>query len=116
MILGDQSKNNVTVCGRVCESSYQDSTKDTYICVIPALRTIYSMNNYKLTANDNSNLMGTLFSNAWSSYNMNVLFDGNYVNGWQSFMASGISYFGMYFPEQHIAVLTEVKYYMSYKI
>lgn len=99
--------NNITVCGYECEYDSSASTSSTVQCSVPALPTIYSIENYQIT--NEAYLTGTPFSTNYDkTFNP---FDGSTLNGFSD-TKSGC-YFGTGFKKDYVGVLNEVKFYMN---
>ena len=78
LLLGDPYKNSIRVCGQVCKVNVNESTASQVRCNVPALPTLYSIDNYNLISEQY--LMGTPFSS--DSTQTMLVWDGSHQNGW----------------------------------
>mmetsp|Transcript_20884 Transcript_20884/g.32246 ORF Transcript_20884/g.32246 Transcript_20884/m.32246 type:complete len:613 (+) Transcript_20884:4414-6252(+) len=101
-------ENYLQVCGSNCTFDSDASTGDDMACKLPAVSTVYSNANFgveKITHDlDSGNYFG-------SSDEVSILWDGDITIEHSDDSAECIA--GMEFKENHVAVLSQVKYFMG---
>jgi len=108
MIRDDSENNYVTVCGEKCEMVEADSSGSAVSCKIPELSTIYSNENFAIATESEDLDSGYYFG---TSDDKSTAFDGNLLVSPVDLNDKCI--LGMGFKENHVAMISQVKFFMS---
>jgi hypothetical protein len=108
-LLKDQAKTNyIEVCAQKCLFSQSDSTATVAKCKLPKISTTYSNQNFKIEESSDDlnsrNYFGTAEDNSMY-FDNSLLFTPSNQND--------LCYFGMEFKEGHVAMISQVKFFMG---
>jgi hypothetical protein len=108
MILSNQTKNYVSICDEKCLFDESTSSATVAKCKIPRLSTVYSNENFEISTPSENLKSGNYFGTA---SNYLVAFDNMVLV--KPIDTSTTCNLGMKFKEGHVAVLSQVKYFMK---
>lgn len=108
MILSDSDVNHVNICGEECVIQEDQSTSTTVKCSLPNLSTIYSNENFGIALESEDLDSGHYFGTAEDN---SIAFDGNLLVPTTD--DSNTCIIGMAFKENHVGMISQVKYFMQ---
>jgi hypothetical protein len=108
MLKNDSSTNYITICDEICVFDEDQSTGLVAKCKVPEVSTIYSNENFAIASESEDLDSGIYFGTA---DDVSIAFDGNVLNT-PSDSNSECS-LGISFKENHVAMISQVKYFMG---
>jgi hypothetical protein len=108
MILNNEANNYISICDEKCLFDESTSSATVAKCKVPKLSTVYSNENFEISTASENLKSGSYFGTA---SNYLVAFDN--MNLVKPIDTSSTCYMGMKFKEGHVAVLSQVKYFMK---
>jgi hypothetical protein len=107
MLKNDSNANYISICDEVCVFNEEDSTGAITKCVIPEISTIYSNENFAIATETEDLDSGDYFG---TSVDVLSAFDGEVLN--TSTDTNTECSLGMSFKENHVGMISQVKYFM----
>lgn len=108
MILSDSDTNHVNICGEECVIIEDQSSTSTVKCNLPSLSTIYSNENFGIVTQSEDLDSGAYFGTADDN---SIAFDGNLLVPTTDSTETCV--IGMAFKENHVGMISQVKYFMQ---
>jgi hypothetical protein len=101
MILSDSNTNHVNICGEECIIIEDESSTSTVKCILPALSTIYSNENFGIATQSEDLDSGSYFGTADDN---SIAFDGDLLVPTSD--SNDICVIGMAFKENHVGMIS----------
>jgi len=108
MMSNDSTQNYISVCDEVCVYNETASSATSVKCNIPEVSTIYSNDQFSITTESEDLDSGVYFG---SSDENEVAFDGILTE--TPSVPSGECSIGMQFKENHVGMISQVKWFMG---
>lgn len=106
-LLKNSGSYSVSVCENVCTYSDADSSSTQATCVLPKMPTLYSNTNFNISEWQEDLTSGEIYSNINAK---DIFFDNELM---EHTMTWGSTYVGMKFKEGHVAMISQVKWFLN---
>lgn len=107
VLKSDSTQNYIEVCNEKCIFDEATSTSTVAKCKVPKISTIYSNENFEISL-PSENLKGNMFGTA---EDYEIAFDDKMLV--KPTDTNSECHLGMSFKEGHVAVLSQVKYFLK---
>jgi len=104
----NSADNYISICDSACTMDAEASTADKYVCKVAELSTISSNSDFGIKQETHNLQSGRYFG---SGANPEVVFDDDVVDEYES--TTSECFVGMEFKENHVGMLSQVKYFMG---
>ena len=108
ILKGDSASNYISVCDEKCIFDETISSATVARCNVPKLSTVYSNLNFKISTESENLKSGNYFGTA---DDFEIIFDDVLLK--KPTDTSTTCYVGMQFKENHVGLLSQVKYFMK---